>query len=87
MYLYTIIPVCYRAATELLWLPRPHLVQVIGALNELWPERVVTPIGLEVMGERLREEVVSLHHMIEHVVDVNGCVHITIQHLGAVGRA
>ena len=65
--------------------PHPHLVQVVGALNELWPERVVAPVGLEVMSECLREEVVSLNHMIEHVMDVDGCVYVTIQHLGGSG--
>ena len=42
---------------------------------------VVVPVGLEVVGEGLRKEVVSLHHVIEHVVNVDGCVHVTIEHL------
>ena len=49
-----------------------HLVEEVSALSELWPQWVVAPVDPEVQRERLREKVVSLSDVVEHVVSVNG---------------
>ena len=47
-------------------------VQEVGRLNKLGPEEVLAPVDLEVGRERLRDEVVPLHDLIQDLVALDG---------------
>ena len=58
-----------------------HSIEEVSALAKLWPQRVTSPMDPVVQGEGLRQEVVSLCDVVEHVVGVNGSVHVPPQDL------
>ena len=53
----------------------------IGALSELRPQWMVAPVHPEVERKSLRQKVVSLCHMIKHVVGVYGRFHVAPEDL------
>ena len=55
----------------------------VSALCELWSQRVVAPVNPKVKREGLREKVVSLCDVIEHVVSVDGRLHVSPENLEA----
>ena len=58
-----------------------YLVQEVRALTELRSEGVVAPVHSEVHCEGLGQEVVFLRDVIEHIVGLDGCLHVPPQDL------
>lgn len=56
-------------------------VQEISTLNELWAERVLPPVNLEICGERLGDEIVPQHHLVQHLMRRNCRLDVSHQNL------
>ena len=60
-----------------------HFVQEICTLDELGSEGVLTPVHLKISGESFRQEVVPLHHLVKHLVSLDGWLDVPLEDLKA----
>lgn len=57
------------------------LVQEVRGLDEFWSQWMLPPVDLEVKSEGLGDEGVHLHHLIQHLVCLNGWFQVSREYL------
>ena len=60
-----------------------RLVQVVGRLEELGPQRMARPVHAVVEQHRLGQEVVLLHYLMQILVHLDGALDVALHHLNA----
>lgn len=58
-----------------------HPVEEVSGLDELWAQWMLCPMNPEVSSESFRQEVVTLHNLIQHLVNLNGRFDVSLQDL------
>lgn len=56
---------------------RVYLIQEVGGLDELWSERMLTPVDMKVSGDGFGQEVVSLRYLVQNLVHLYSGLQVT----------
>lgn len=55
----------------------------VGGFDKLWPQKMLTPMHLEIRCERFGNKVMSLHNLIEDLMTFNGWLNVSHKDLKA----